>query len=96
MQRSNYVNDRQDQTHSGMLPQSGALEGGDHAGERQSANGSLFLRAQIAGRAHSRGERVENANPTPSPAKAGWRGSPGNGKQFTPSLYTLMDSRGPR
>ncbi|TFE66008.1 hypothetical protein A7K73_02280 [Candidatus Methylacidiphilum fumarolicum] len=66
------MSDKQEKTHFGMLSQSWTLEGGDHVGKRQSAEGSLLLRKQVASCTYSRGERVGNANPTPSPAKAGW------------------------
>ncbi|TFE69005.1 hypothetical protein A7K73_06840 [Candidatus Methylacidiphilum fumarolicum] len=64
-----------------MLPLSRILEGGDHAGERQSTKGSLLLYMQVAGRALSREKRVGNASSAPSPAKARWGISPGNGRQ---------------
>ena len=45
-----------------MLPQSRTLEGGNHAGERQSAEGSRRCRKAGAGCRHSRGEMGRNAH----------------------------------
>ncbi|MBK1650524.1 hypothetical protein CKO36_18635 [Rhabdochromatium marinum] len=46
------------ETHSGMLPQFRTLEDQDHAGERQSAEGSDRCREAGAGCRPSRGERA--------------------------------------
>ncbi|MBW6415187.1 hypothetical protein A7K73_01880 [Candidatus Methylacidiphilum fumarolicum] len=96
MQRSNYVNDKLYKIHSGVLLQSRPLEGGGHAGERQSAEGPLLLCMRVAGCALSQGKRVRNASQAPSLAKAGWDVHPGKGGRVNPPLYSLMDIREPR
>ncbi|MBW6415235.1 hypothetical protein KZZ20_06865 [Methylacidiphilum fumariolicum] len=97
MQRNNNVSDRLYKTQSWTLPQSWTLEGGDHAGTRQSAEGSLLLRMRVAGRTLSRGKRVGNASLAPSPTKVGCGVSPGKGGDVVkPPLSSLMDIYEPR